>query len=143
MGDRIKQRLGNISKKKQGGERYEKVQRGIADDDDCDDDELHESELPVLSSDCSSRHTPGGSFLPAWCGSSQLCIFLQAVRDKVNTDVAKSYHEAKRFPVDMYYVFALKFLESYSYFALSQILVLYLHEEFGVADMEAGTVYGM
>jgi dipeptide/tripeptide permease len=43
----------------------------------------------------------------------------------------------------MYYVFALKFLESYSYFALSQILVLYLHEEFGVDDIEAGAVYGM
>jgi dipeptide/tripeptide permease len=40
-------------------------------------------------------------------------------------------------------VFALKFLESYSYFALSQILVLYLHEEFGVSDVEAGMVYGM
>lgn len=47
------------------------------------------------------------------------------------------------FPKDIYFVFYLKFLESYSYFALSQILVIYLHNEFGVSDIEAGMVYGM
>ena len=40
-------------------------------------------------------------------------------------------------------MFSLKFLESYSYFALSQILVIYLHNEFNVSDIEAGMVYGM
>ena len=39
-------------------------------------------------------------------------------------------------------LFLLKFLESYSYFALSQILVLYLHYEFGFSDAAAGTIYG-
>ena len=34
-------------------------------------------------------------------------------------------------------VFVLKFLESYSYFAVSQILVIYLHTEFGVSDITA------
>lgn len=39
-------------------------------------------------------------------------------------------------------LFLLKFLESYSYFALSQILVLFLHSEFGFSDATAGTLYG-
>ena len=46
-------------------------------------------------------------------------------------------------PRELYVNFALKFFESYGYFAVSQILVLYLHTEFGVGDLEAGTVYGM
>lgn len=48
-----------------------------------------------------------------------------------------------QFPPDIYFIFYLKFLESYSYFALSQIFVIYLHNEFGVSDLEAGAVYGM
>ena len=40
-------------------------------------------------------------------------------------------------------MFSLKFLESYAYFALSQVLVIYLHDEFGASDFEAGTAYGM
>jgi POT family proton-dependent oligopeptide transporter len=46
------------------------------------------------------------------------------------------------FPRDLYFVFVLKFLESYGYFALSQVLVIYLHDEFGASDMEAGAIYG-
>ena len=45
-------------------------------------------------------------------------------------------------PRELYVNFVLKFLESYSYFTVSQILVLYLHEEFGTSDIEAGTAYG-
>jgi dipeptide/tripeptide permease len=44
---------------------------------------------------------------------------------------------------DLYFVFVLKFLESYGYFALSQILVIYLHDEFGATDIQAGAIYGM
>jgi MFS family permease len=44
---------------------------------------------------------------------------------------------------DTRYMFSLKFLESYAYFALSQVLVIYLHDEFGTSDFEAGTAYGM
>ena len=43
---------------------------------------------------------------------------------------------------DLYFVFVLKFLESYGYFALSQILVIYLHDEFGATDIQAGAIYG-
>jgi proton-dependent oligopeptide transporter, POT family len=43
---------------------------------------------------------------------------------------------------DLYFVFVLKFLESYGYFALSQVLVIYLHDEFGASDIQAGAIYG-
>ena len=37
----------------------------------------------------------------------------------------------------------MKFCESYGYFALSQILVIYLHNEFGLSDIQAGAIYGI
>jgi dipeptide/tripeptide permease len=45
-------------------------------------------------------------------------------------------------PRELWINFVLKFFESYSYFAISQILVIYLHTEFGVGDIEAGVAYG-
>ena len=33
-------------------------------------------------------------------------------------------------------------MESYGYFALSQVLVIYLHDEFGASDLQAGAIYG-
>ena len=42
-----------------------------------------------------------------------------------------------------WWLMALKFLESFTYFALSQVLVIYLHSELGCTDLEAGTVYGI
>jgi dipeptide/tripeptide permease len=41
-------------------------------------------------------------------------------------------------PPELWINFILKFCESYNYFAISQILVLYLHTEFNVSDIEAG-----
>lgn len=46
-------------------------------------------------------------------------------------------------PKELYVNFGLKFCESYNYFAISQILVIYLHEEFGLSDMAAGGAYGL
>ena len=40
-------------------------------------------------------------------------------------------------------IFVLKVLESYNYFSLSRILVVYLTEEFGIGDLTAGTIYGL
>jgi len=45
-------------------------------------------------------------------------------------------------PRELYISLVLKFCESYGYFALSQILVIYLHTEFDATDVEAGTAYG-
>lgn len=62
---------------------------------------------------------------------------------KLRNDVISSVASFKQFPHDLYIIFLLKFFESYCYFALSQILVIYLHDEFGASDLEAGAVYGM
>jgi len=55
---------------------------------------------------------------------------MQQVRDSV-----KSLESC---PKELYINFGLKFCESYNYFAISQILVIYLHDEFGLSDMAAG-----
>lgn len=44
---------------------------------------------------------------------------------------------------DLYIIFTLKVLESYNYFSLSRLLVLYLTENFGVDDYNAGVLYGL
>ena len=54
-----------------------------------------------------------------------------------------SFKSLETCPKELYINFILKFFESYSYFAISQILVIYLHTEFGISDLEAGTVYGL
>lgn len=41
-----------------------------------------------------------------------------------------------------YVDFQLKVLESYNYFSLSRILTLYLSEQFGISDMNAGSIFG-
>jgi POT family proton-dependent oligopeptide transporter len=46
-------------------------------------------------------------------------------------------------PRELYVNFFLKFCESYGYFSISQILVIYLHNEFGASDIRAGGIYGM
>ena len=119
----MKQRLGSLgSKGDRGKSKYAKVEHeGL---DECDHPDTGQDE--------------GG----ATCCAAVL-LWVRAVWSKGRGDIASSVQEAKRFPADMRYVLWLKFLESYSYFALSQILVLYLHEEFGVPDIEAGMVYGM
>jgi dipeptide/tripeptide permease len=72
----------------------------------------------------------------------QFCLYFALIFFEGN-DFEDCKIAISQFPKDIYYVFYLKFLESYSYFALSQILVIYLHTEFGVSDIEAGMVYGM
>lgn len=46
-------------------------------------------------------------------------------------------------PRELWLVYLLKFLESYGYFSISMLLVLYLSDEFGLSDMQAGTIYGL
>jgi len=46
-------------------------------------------------------------------------------------------------PRELWMVYLLKFLEAYSYFSMSVILVLYMSEEFLLTDMQAGTIYGL
>lgn len=69
-------------------------------------------------------------------GFSEVC-------DKLKKDLAETREAMRLFPKDIWFMFSLKFLESYAYFALSQVLVIYLHDEFDTSDFEAGTAYGM
>jgi len=46
-------------------------------------------------------------------------------------------------PRELWLAYTLKLLESYGYFSMSIILVLYLTNEFGMTDVEAGAVYGL
>ena len=45
-------------------------------------------------------------------------------------------------PRELWVVYVLKVLESYSYYSMAYILLLYLAEEFGMTDLEAGLCYG-
>ncbi len=45
-------------------------------------------------------------------------------------------------PPELYKAYALKFLDSYSYFSFSIIFTLFLSEDFGFSDVAAGGVYG-
>jgi dipeptide/tripeptide permease len=45
-------------------------------------------------------------------------------------------------PRELYLAYILKFLEAYAYFSLSIIFTLFLSEDFGFSDIEAGILYG-
>lgn len=49
----------------------------------------------------------------------------------------------KRSPCELWKAYALKFLDSYSYFSLSIIFTLFLSHDFGYTDVEAGSLYGV
>lgn len=70
----------------------------------------------------------------------------RAIRTVVRTfygNMKDSFASLKNSPRELYVNFFLNFCDSYSYFALSQILVVYLHNSFGASDLEAGAAYGM
>lgn len=55
----------------------------------------------------------------------------------------ESFKSLETCPKELYVNFFLKFCESYGYFSISQILVIYLHDEFHVSDIQAGAIYGI
>jgi POT family proton-dependent oligopeptide transporter len=93
-----------------------------ADESDDDNDETRFSESEDVRSPANEIQT------------QSLGIFAQ---------MKNSFLSLRGAPRELYINFFLKFCESYGYFALSQILVIYLHQEFGVSDMQAGAVYGL
>ncbi|CEM06978.1 unnamed protein product [Vitrella brassicaformis CCMP3155] len=48
-----------------------------------------------------------------------------------------------RCPRELWFVYAMKMGESFAYFSMSFILVLFLSEEYGFSDREAGWIYGV
>jgi len=85
--------------------------------------------------EASSSGTDRNSF------NGMLQALIIVVGDVLST-FRRSFKSLKDCPRELYINFCLKFLESYGYFALSQILVVYVHTEFGASDMQAGTIYG-
>ena len=45
-------------------------------------------------------------------------------------------------PPELWKAYLLKFLDSYSYFSFSLVFTLFLSDEFGMTDVQAGSVYG-
>ena len=56
--------------------------------------------------------------------------------------VRRPLHLLKTAPRELWLVYVLKALDSYGYFALSEVFTMLLSDEFGVSDTVAGAVYG-
>ena len=59
--------------------------------------------------------------------SSSMCSTLYSYPGHIYQTLKLSFKSLESCPKELYVNFVLKFFESYSYFAISQILVLYLH----------------
>ncbi len=57
--------------------------------------------------------------------------------------VLQGFTSLKGSPNELWIAFTLKFLDSYSYFSFSVIMTLFLSEDFGYSDYQAGTIYGL
>jgi MFS family permease len=66
----------------------------------------------------------------------------KSVAGKCLDHMYDKFSQLKDCPYELYINFFLKFSESYGYFTLSQILVLYLHEEYALNDIQSGMIYG-
>jgi dipeptide/tripeptide permease len=56
--------------------------------------------------------------------------------------VGHGFSSLRGSPAELWKAYLLKFLDSFSYFSFSIIFTLFLSEDFGFTDIQAGTVYG-
>mmetsp|Transcript_34991 Transcript_34991/g.42228 ORF Transcript_34991/g.42228 Transcript_34991/m.42228 type:complete len:566 (-) Transcript_34991:123-1820(-) len=56
--------------------------------------------------------------------------------------IAAGFKSLENSPPELYKVYAIKFLDSYSYFSVSNVFTLFLSDDFGYSDVEAGAIYG-
>lgn len=56
--------------------------------------------------------------------------------------VAEGFSSLAGSPPELWKAYLLKFLDSYAYFSFSLIFTLFLSDEFGLSDVQAGAVYG-
>ena len=59
------------------------------------------------------------------------------------TKFRKQFSSLNGSPNELWLVYLLKILESYAYFSFSVIFTIYLTDEFGFSDVEAGVAYGL
>jgi proton-dependent oligopeptide transporter, POT family len=57
--------------------------------------------------------------------------------------VCQGFQSLKGSPSELYKAYALKFLDSYSYFSFSIVFTLFLSQDFGFSDVQAGALYGL
>jgi len=57
--------------------------------------------------------------------------------------VREGFQSLRGAPTELYKAYVLKFLDSYSYFSMSIIFTLFLSDDFGFTDLQAGTLYGL
>ena len=63
--------------------------------------------------------------------------------DHLLAGLKEGFKSLKGSPRELWITFATKFFASFSYFALSIVLTLFLTDEFGISDYKAGYIYGM
>lgn len=63
--------------------------------------------------------------------------------EEVLKNVLDGFGSLRGSPSELWRAYTLKFLDSYSYFSLSVVFTLFLSEDFGYSDYEAGTIYGV
>ena len=56
--------------------------------------------------------------------------------------VASGFTSLSNSPSELWTAYLLKFLDSYAYFSFSLVFTLFLSDDFGMSDIQAGTVYG-
>lgn len=56
--------------------------------------------------------------------------------------ISSSIDSLRPAPRELYICFLIKICDSFAYFSLAQIAMIYFHDEFGLSDVQAGAVYG-
>jgi len=67
----------------------------------------------------------------------------KAVKPADGFGFSRVYDIVNSLPKEVWFMYAIKYLESYSFFILAYSLVLYLSEEFGFGDEQASWAYGI
>ena len=67
----------------------------------------------------------------------------RSMTEEVLKNVLDGFGSLRGSPSELWRAYTLKFLDSYSYFSLSVVFTLFLSEDFGYSDYEAGTIYGV
>jgi MFS family permease len=68
--------------------------------------------------------------------SSSSCIQTQFAK------VSSGFTSLSNSPSELWKAYLLKFLDSYAYFSFSLVFTLFLSDDFGMTDIQAGTIYG-
>lgn len=81
---------------------------------------------------------------PATVEEEHTAVVLATMRlPSLLSRVSDGFLSLRGSPDELWKAYALKFLDSYSYFSFSIVFTLFLTDDFGYTDVEAGTIYGL